>query len=81
MYGGVPPDVVLVNVTDCPALMALDAGRIDIVGSALTVITEFDEYATEPTLSVTDSSTLNVPPFANVMVLPVIVTPDSELTV
>ena len=39
------------------------------------------EYATLPRLSVTVSSTLNVPAFANVIVFPTILTPESEFTV
>ena len=81
VYGLVPPDVVFVNVTDMPASTVWVDGDSEIVRGVFTVITELDDDTDLENESVTVSSTLKVPAFANVMEFPVIVTPDIELTV
>jgi len=79
--GDVPPVVMLVNNTLCPASIVCVVGEIDIDGAVSIVITELDEWVTYPVWSVIVSRTLYVPGFENVIVLPDMVTPDSELTV
>ena len=45
VYGVVPPEVELVNVTDCPASIVFVAGSIEIVGAGFTVTVTPAEHA------------------------------------
>ena len=71
VYGEVPPDVVLVNVTLFPVSIVVEEAEIVTVGSALTVtVTELGEDAVEPSESVTIDSTTYSPINENVITLP-----------
>ena len=61
--------------------MVAENGIIPTFGNGFARIMLLGEYAVTPAESVTDSRTLNVPAFANVIVLPDTVTPVFGFTV